>query len=543
MPAAYRHSLYIHFPYLAASRVQRAGRADLPLVVIKKIKGADIVVAGCAKAAAQGLAAGMRLADVRALCPQVRTEECDPAADDADLHHLALWARRYSPLTGVDRHNHGIWLDIAGVEHLFGGVRGLLADCAKRLHRSHLRAVMATAPTYGAAWALAHYGRPSQRLMTALKSADKQPETIKPETIKHILSRARLRRHLAALPIAALRIEAASASHMQRAGVRVLGEIIGLARAPWAARFGTDLLLRLDQALGDQDERITPVSPPQPLSICRQFAEPIGAPDDIKAMIRQLASEMASLLQQAGLATRRLRLGWQLVDGLAFAHDVHLSRPSRDVTLFHRLLANVNDRINPEFGVEMGWMEALDCSPLTPLDTALPRLTSPRQDGAADESYASLVDRLVARLGYGAVVRLAPQSCWQPESAQSFELPDPGRIFSATGTRAGWLGDPASQTAPPRPIRLLAYPQPVDVVALLPDHPPAQFIWQRRVHKIIHATGPERIAPAWWQAPAGSRTRDYFRLRDDQGAGFWLYREGLPERHETPAWFLHGFFA
>ena len=76
-----------------------------------------------------------------------------------------------------------------------------------------------------------------------------------------------------------------------------------------------------------------------------------------------------------------------------------------------------------------------------------------------------------------------------------------------------------------------------------PDHPPAQFIWRRRIHKIIHATGPERIAPAWWQAPAGSRTRDYFRLRDDQGAGFWLYREGLPERHETPSWFLHGFFA
>ena len=63
------------------------------------------------------------------------------------------------------------------------------------------------------------------------------------------------------------------------------------------------------------------------------------------------------------------------------------------------------------------------------------------------------------------------------------------------------------------------------------------------IHKIIYATGPERIAPAWWQAPAGSRTRDYFRLRDDQGAGFWLYREGLPERHETPSWFLHGFFA
>ena len=539
MPAAYRHILYIRFPYLAASRLQRANRLDVPLLLIRKINGADIVVAGCAKAAMLGLNAGMRLADARALCPQVRTEICDPAADHADLQHLALWARRYSPLTAVDHQFHGIWLDVAGGEHLFGGMRGLLADCAKRLHKSRLRVVMAAAPTCGAAWALAHYGRPSQRLMTAVKTA--------PEITRSSFSRARLRRHLAPLPIAALRLNAAITDHMQRAGLRVIGDIIGLARAPLAARFGPDLLLRLDQALGDQDESFTPISPPKPLYICRRFAEPIGAPDDIKAMIRQLARDVAALLEQTGMATRRLRLGWQLVDGMVFAHDVHLSRPSRDVHLFQRLLANASDKINPEFGLEMGWMESLDCSPLAPLDTALPRLTIERQNDAIyaahNEAYASLVDRLVARLGYGAVVRLAPQSCWQPEAAQSFDLPDPHRILSDCGQKAGWLGNPASRTAPPRPIRLLAYPQPVDVVALLPDHPPAQFIWQRRVHKVIHATGPERIAPAWWQAPAGTRTRDYFRLRDDQGAGFWLYREGLPERHETPAWFLHGFFA
>ena len=261
-------------------------------------------------------------------------------------------------------------------------------------------------------------------------------------------------------------------------------------------------------------------------------------------MIDYLATETAALLEQERLATRRLRLGWQLVDKRVFAYDVHLSRPSRDLALFHRLLANASDRINPEFGLETGWMEALDCSPLAPLDTALPRMVGQQQDGAAArDSYASLIDRLVARLGYGAVVRLTPKDCWQPEAAQSFELPDPEQLSDGLGKKTSWLGSPVCVTAPLRPIRLLAYPQPVDVVALLPDHPPAQFIWQKRTHKIIHATGPERIAPAWWQAPIGSRTRDYFLLRDDQGAGFWLYREGLPERHETPVWFLHGFFA
>jgi protein ImuB len=81
------------------------------------------------------------------------------------------------------------------------------------------------------------------------------------------------------------------------------------------------------------------------------------------------------------------------------------------------------------------------------------------------------------------------------------------------------------------------------VTALLPDHPPARFVWYRKQHKILYATGPERIAPAWWQAPPGSLTRDYFCLYDQEGAGFWVYREGLPERDEMPTWYLHGFLA
>ena len=539
MPPVYRHIIYIWFPYLAASRIQREIGMALPLVVIKNIRGVDIVASGCAKAAAYGLFAGMRLADARALCPDVITEDYNPTADYADLHHLALWARRYSPLTAIDHQFYGIWLDVAGAEHLFGGVRGLLADCAKRLHRSHLRAVIAAAPTCGAAWALAHYGQPSQRVITAPKSAVNHLDAT-----AYTISRARLRHYLARLPVAALRIDTDIADHMQQAGLRVIDDIIGLARAPLVARFGTDVLLRLDQALGNEDEIFTPVSPPQPRYVCRQFAEPIGTPNDVKAMIDYLATETATLLEQAGLATRRLRLGWQLVDEMVFTYDVHLSRPSRDVALFHRLLANASDRINPEFGLEKGWMEALECSPLAPIETALPLMNGQQQDGAAArDAYASLVDRLVARLGYGTVVRLTPKDCWQPEIAQSFELPDPEKLFDGSGKKNSWLGNPLCVTSPPRPIRLLAYPQPVDVVALLPDHPPAQFIWQKRTHKIIHATGPERIAPAWWLAPIGSRTRDYFRLRDDQGAGFWLYREGLPERDETPAWFLHGFFA
>jgi protein ImuB len=205
------------------------------------------------------------------------------------------------------------------------------------------------------------------------------------------------------------------------------------------------------------------------------------------------------------------------------------------------LLAGLSDRINPEFGIETGWMQAHDCSPLAPVDQPLQHMAT-SADSTAGENYASLIDRLVARLGYGSVVHLKPQANWQPEAAQQTMLAEL-TMPAASVAAAGWLAPTLSTTAPPRPIRLLAHPHPIDVVALLPDHPPAQFIWQRRTHKIIKASGPERIAPPWWTAPAGSKSRDYFRVQDHHGACFWLYRDGLPERGETAAWFLHGFFA
>ena len=176
-------------------------------------------------------------------------------------------------------------------------------------------------------------------------------------------------------------------------------------RAPLATRFGNDLLRRLDQAFGDVQESFCPLAPPQPMIVSRNFAEPVAAASDIVAMISYLADEMARLLYHTGMAARRLELGWQLVDGGRHCHHIHLSRPSRQAALFHRLLAGLSDRINPEFGIETGWMQAHDCSPLAPVDQPLHHMAT-SADSTAGENYASLIDRLVARLGYGSVVHL-----------------------------------------------------------------------------------------------------------------------------------------
>ncbi|MED5367703.1 MAG: DUF6504 family protein, partial [Pseudomonadota bacterium] len=108
--------------------------------------------------------------------------------------------------------------------------------------------------------------------------------------------------------------------------------------------------------------------------------------------------------------------------------------------------------------------------------------------------------------------------------------------------------DPA--TAPPatagaRPLRLFDPPEGVETTALLPDHPPARFRWRGVTYEVVRALGPERLAPEWWRTVDGkaARTRDYFQVEDADGRRFWLYRLGLAERGEAPAWYLHGVFA
>ncbi len=81
-------------------------------------------------------------------------------------------------------------------------------------------------------------------------------------------------------------------------------------------------------------------------------------------------------------------------------------------------------------------------------------------------------------------------------------------------------------------------------MAEIPDGPPLRFRWRRVLHAVSLAEGPERIAMEWWRTQDTMPTRDYFRIEDDQGRRFWLYRDGLYDRETTaPRWFMQGVFA
>ncbi|HCL61090.1 MAG TPA: hypothetical protein DIC31_01200, partial [Rhizobiales bacterium] len=102
--------------------------ADRPFALVGSEERGLVLTAVNAESVRQGLAPGLGLADARAICPHLLTAPAAPKKDEDALLTLASWASaRYSPTLNSDG-DDGLWLDVTGVPHLFGGEGALLAD-------------------------------------------------------------------------------------------------------------------------------------------------------------------------------------------------------------------------------------------------------------------------------------------------------------------------------------------------------------------------------------------------------------------------------
>ena len=501
------------------SRRKTAWR-DRPLATVGARPGGLCIVAVNRAAGDAGVHPGLPLTTARALVPGLCTAGTEAAAERRDLAALADWCGRYSPWTALDGAG-GIWLDVSGCAHLFGGEAALLDDLGGRLGGLGFACVAALADTPGAAWAVARFG---ERVTGAV--------TIVPP--------GQTRRALAPLPVAGLRLPPGMAEALHRLGLGRIGEVLALPRASLAARFGEALLGRLDQALGRCDE---PISPRRPLPALRArlaFAEPIARTDDVAAALRHLLAELCRRLEAAHQGARRLELAFYRVDGSRTDAAVGTSRPTRDPDHLERLFAEKLDGLDAGFGIEVMTLAASAVDPLAPLQDGL----YSEKDGRAD--VARLLDRLAGRLGPARVTRLVECASHVPERACREISAVAASASPAPGTPGPHGGE--RRPAQPRPVHLLPWPEPIEVMAPVPDHPPVMFRWRRHRHRVRRADGPERIAPEWWREGPGeacsqaAHSRDYYRVEDTAGRRFWLYREGLYRPGIRPRWYLHGFF-
>jgi protein ImuB len=415
------------------------------------------------------------------------------------VERLAKWAGRWSPLVEID--GDSLRLDVSGVAHLFGGEEGLARDIRRRFAVIGLTTRIAIAPTAAAAWALSHHA-------SCICGEDVAAK-------------------LAPLHVSALRLDAVTMRTLERLGLKTIGALIGLPRLALARRFrgAEDVVEALDRALGRKPEPLTAAPSDRPPQSALRLEEPATHPEAAAQAFERLIPGLVRKLQQRHLGARRLSLTGYRVDGSVAIASVATSIASREPKHLQRLLADKAAALDPEFGFDAF---ALTAEWTEELGAAQDSLV---EEPSSERELARLIDRLTVKLGPRRVRRPQPEESHLPERA------------------SGWISalakaEPIELPAVRRPQRLLDRPEAIDVIYATPEGMPRRFVWRRAVHDIARVEGPERIAPEWWRSPSSARLRDYYRVEDETGRRFWIYREGLigDGRGGVPAWFIHGLF-
>ncbi len=474
------------FPRLPSERVLRARPIDGPFALTHHQANTERIYCLNAQAERAGLHRGMGFSDARAFCRDLQSRPANVRSDQRFLHSLARWSQRYCPWVGLDG-DDGLVLNIAGSAHLFGGESAMLGDMRHRLARTGLSARLGVADTRGAAWAFAHF------------SADQ--------------TGARLRD----LPVAALRLEAKTCTALQRVGLRYVSDVMARPRASVARRFGQDVLMRLDQALGDIPEEISPLQEAPRYAAQMSFPDPIGTGDDIMAAAERLLAQVCMRLKTQEMGARILQLTLRRVDQKSQQVELRLAAPLRDAKRILPLFQRGVDAVDPGFGIDQIQLQATQVEPLEiqQIDHTGSKVATKLDD---------LVTRIGVRVGLDNVQRFLPADSHIPE--RSF------LTASAAHSRAcgAWVH------LRTRPIRLFG----PDPIAAQGTRPPQTFRWRRMFLTTARATGPERIAPEWWFSDENWRSgvRDYWRVETRQGRRLWLFYTP-----QNPGWFVHGEFA
>jgi len=493
----------IWFRHLSTDRmaIRQPELREVPFVMATPVHGRMVVSAANILAESQGVSAGMVVADAKAFLPGLEVIDDQPAWTVKLLRSLGLWCIRYTPVVAIDPPD-GLLLDISGCTHLWKGERAYLTDIVTRLRNRGYDVRMAIAPTVGTAWAVARFGK-------------KGP----------IVEGGGEREALMHLPPSALRLESTVQERMHKLGMRTVGSFMGMPRAALRRRFGDQLLLRLRQALGQEDEYLLPLKPVPPYTERLPSLEPIRTAPGIEIALRQLLETLCERLSGEGKGLRTAILKCCRIDGRTVQIGIGTSRATASVSHIFNLFALKIPQIEPALGIELFILEAPRVEDTDPVQEALweaaPGLDRPE--------LAELLDRLTGKDTGCTVQRYLPDAHHWPERSirPAVSLSEKAPI--------PWTHDR------PRPTRLLASPEPIDVTAPIPDYPPMLFRYRGEVHSIKKAEGPERIEREWW-VDSGEH-RDYYYVEDHKGQRYWIFRSGHYGDDRTRQWFLHGFFA
>ena len=523
-----RRILSLWLPRLPTDRIKRqlsrhndTPASNLPSIVVAKQNNALQISALDDAAAHLGLEVGLPLANARAVCPDIQVFDADEAADAQALNAIADWCDRFTPLVALDC-PHGLFLDITGCAHLFGGEAALMQMLCATLTRQGFGVSAAIAGTSVCARTMNRYVH--GRIIPDGEEAD----SVKP------------------LPVSALGADDAITRGLRRAGLKTIGDVASRARHEITARFSADFTTLLEQALGQGDAPISPRKPLPDYIVEKRFPEPVATDNVIVMNLSALAAMLVTAMDKQGKGARRLEASFFRTDGAVRTISVDTGRPVTKSEVIDRLfrerLDALNDPLDPGFGFDLIRLSA------SRTEIVVQQQRDLDANVHDNDELAALIDRIAARIGGKRVVVHLPQDTHIPERAV---LAVPAQHHLATAAQAVWP-DRIESEPPLRPLRLFDRPEPIKVpFATVPDGPPHQFTWRRVTHAVVRVEGPERIAMEWWKQNGDGPTRDYFRIEDEAGLRFWIFRDGLYEseladEEGKPApvrWFVHGLFA
>lgn len=466
-------------------------------------------VACSPQAAREGVKLGMPLAEVRALLGShslTHFEAYDPETDRKALRRVALACQCFSPLTAVEEPD-SLFLDITGCGPLFGGERNLAESVVRRMHANNLVVRAAVADTPGAAWAFAHHHRAARILV------------VPPGGHQSLLK---------TLPVEALRLSPVSAQLLHEFDIRWVEQLMQLPRAVLPARFGPGVLQRLDQALGDREEPITPETPSEPVGASWSFEDHCRDHQLLETVLEHLLGQVLASLHPQQLGIERLLCTMHALGAEPQSLTIGLLQASASLRYMMQLIRLQLERTRLPSEIATLDVQAVRVAPLE--FRQQPMFERDRQSERWPQ-FAQLVELLSNRLGKDAVLR--PDCCAdaQPERAYALapwldqEITARPKADEEKHARETWL----------RPVQLHARPITIAVEAAAPGGPPLRFDWQQQRYAVACCWGPERIETGWWRGR--DVRRDYYVVETAAGERFWLFRT------DNDSWFLHGTFA
>ena len=466
-----------------------------------------------------------KLADrLHEFSPLVGLESTEEKTSRFSRHAMGHLAGRASTRSGVGSGNTTAWqpssilLDLTGISRLFGGEENLARQLFERVQQLGFLPRLAIADTIGAAWAVSHFGTSG---WSVTPQADHQAWW--------------------GLPLAALRLSAATVHTLQQLGLQRIGELLQLPRDQLAMRFGDEIHRRLDQAEGTRTETFQAHRATVDFSSTQGLEYPLTHRETIEIIIARMVHDICQQLrsrQQAGqqwcinlmgAEQDPLRISVGLFQATTNSQEL---MPLIQMQLDHQLQQSSRSGRCGQLPLAVEEIQVRATSVV--LMVRYQRQLFDDPPGMDQQSLADLVNRLSNRLGQQQVLAPRLRSGAQPEYAFEYRpLIDRERRQHKRAIRSSTS---ATHIAG-RPLRILTPALPIKVVLNqeASNGPVQAFRTEKQVFHVRRGWGPERIETGWWRGLMV--VREYWRIEAASGQQFWLY-----QNLRDQSWFLQGEF-